>query len=140
MDYYFISKDDFSNKIKQNEFVEWEEVYPDSFYGTLRSEVERIWGLRKHILFDVDVKGGIKLKRYFGDKALAIFIKAPSIDEIQRRLRERKTETGKSLKIRIDKVKEELTYERRFDITIVNNSIEEAVNEACLNINRFLLK
>ena len=129
-DYYFLSTDDFKKKIDNNEFIEWEEVYPGNFYGTLKSEIERIWNSGKNVIFDVDVKGGINLKKYFGNKALAVFVKAPSIDVLKDRLLERGSETPDSLSSRLYKVKFELTFENQFDKVLVNADLETSLKKA----------
>ncbi len=103
-DYYFLTPEDFKHKIDNNEFIEWEEVYAGNFYGTLKSEIERVWASGKNVIFDVDVKGGLNLKKYFGDKALAIFVKVPSIEVLTARLNDRGTESPESLSRRLFKV------------------------------------
>ncbi|MFN6083130.1 MAG: guanylate kinase, partial [Bacteroidota bacterium] len=102
-DYYFLTHDDFKQKITNNEFLEYEEVYGGNYYGTLKSEVERIWAQNRAVLFDVDVEGGLNIKKYFGNNALAVFVKPPDVDTLEKRLRERSTETEETLRIRIDK-------------------------------------
>lgn len=129
-DYYFIGAEEFKKKIKTNEFIEWQEVYPNNFYGTLRSEIERIWNLKKHVIFDVDVVGGLNLKKIFGDKALAIFVEAPSVLALEKRLRERETETEESIKRRLSKAESEMSYASQFDFSILNDDIEHAKQEA----------
>lgn len=125
-DYYFLSIDEFQEKIKEAAFVEWEEVYPGGYYGTLKSEVERLWAEGKTVIFDVDVKGGLKLKEYFGDNALAIFVKVPSSEELENRLRSRGTETEESLSKRLYKVKFEMTFQNRFDVVLLNDDLEHS--------------
>src|SRR5690606_34371351 len=115
-DYYFFSPEEFKNKIDQNAFVEWEEVYPGNFYGTLKEEVQRIWDEGKHVVFDVDVKGRLNLKKYFGEKALAIFVKVPSLEVLNSRLKERGTESEESLSRRLYKAKFEMTFVNKFDV------------------------
>jgi guanylate kinase len=129
-DYYFLSIDEFQNKIKESAFVEWEEVYPGGYYGTLKSEVERLWSEGKNVIFDVDVKGGLKLKEYFGENALAIFVKVPSLEELENRLRSRGTETEESLSKRLYKVKFEMTFQDRFDVVLLNDNLEESQQKA----------
>ncbi len=129
-DYYFLSVEEFKQKIAANEFVEWEEVYTDNFYGTLKTEVERIWAKGKHVIFDVDVKGGLSLKKNFGDKALGIFIQPPSMDALEKRLRSRKTETEESLQKRLKKAAHELTYANKFDVVLINDDLDKACEEA----------
>lgn len=137
-DYYFLSVEEFKNKIKNNEFVEWEEVYADNYYGTLKTEVERIWAAGKHVIFDVDVKGGLSLKKSFGDKALGIFIQPPSLEELEKRLYMRNTETDESLQKRIKKAAYELTYAPQFDTILINDTLEKACKDAEEKVARFL--
>lgn len=129
-DYYFFSKEEFESKLHEDAFVEWEEVYHGYYYGTLKSEIERLWAEGKDVVFDVDVIGGINLKNYYKEKALSIFVKAPSFEEIIDRLRNRGTESQESLETRIGKVKDELTYEKYFDVTLVNDQLEDAKQQA----------
>ncbi|MCF6241432.1 MAG: guanylate kinase [Bacteroidales bacterium] len=138
--YYFLSIDEFKQKIKNDEFVEWEEVYKDNFYGTLKSELERIWDKGHHVVFDVDVVGGVNLKRKFPDNSLAIFIKAPSIEELEKRLRNRGTENEEQIIKRINKAEEELKYSKYFDSVIVNDDLNKAVEETKKYIDNFLKK
>ncbi len=137
-DYYFLSPDEFKQRIDNNEFVEWEEVYPGGYYGTLKAEIERLWSEGKHVIFDVDVKGGLKLKEYFGDRALAIFVKAPSEDAIKERLMMRGTETEDSLSKRLFKVKFEMSFQDRFDVILVNDHLETALAKAEELLENFL--
>ena len=123
-DYYFLSSDEFKALISQDALVEWEEVYPNRFYGTLKSEIERIWQSRKNVIFDIDVKGGLALKRYFGDQALAVFVKAPSLAEIQRRLTHRATDPSDSIEQRLRKAEYEMSFADRFDLIINNDHLE----------------
>lgn len=139
-DYYFLTPEEFKKKIDNNEFIEWEEVYAGNFYGTLKSEVERIWTEGHHVIFDVDVKGGLHLKEYFGDRGLAIFVKVPSMEELKERLRDRKTESEDSLSQRIFKAKFEMTFEDKFDVTLVNNDLDESLKKAEELVNNFLNK
>lgn len=129
-DYYFLSIEEFQEKIRQEAFVEWEEVYPGGYYGTLKSEVERLWSEGKNVIFDVDVKGGLKLKEYFGEDALAIFVKVPSLEELESRLRSRGTETEESLSKRLYKVKFEMSFQDRFDVVLLNDNLEESFGKA----------
>jgi guanylate kinase len=138
-DYYFITVNEFRKKIANDEFLEWEEVYKDHFYGTLKSEVERIWSKGCHVIFDLDVMGGLSIKKFYGDKALAIFVMPPSIEELENRLRKRSTETEENLKKRIDKARHELTYANRFDGIIVNENLGQAINEAQTLVQKFLI-
>lgn len=137
-DYYFIAADAFRKKVEDGDFLEWEEVYPGQYYGTLKSEVERIWSEGNHVIFDLDVEGGARLKTHFGPKALAVFIQPPSVEELERRLRNRSTEDEKSLKVRVEKAKVELMYRPRFDLTVVNDNLEVAKKEAVEVVRQFL--
>lgn len=129
-DYYFLSIEEFKDLIDQNAFVEWEEVYPGGYYGTLKKEVERLWAEGKNVIFDVDVKGGLKLKEFFGDAALAVFVKVPSLEELERRLKSRGTETEESLSKRLYKFKFELTFQNKFDVILLNDELEQSVGKA----------
>lgn len=138
VDYYFLSHEEFKEKISLQEFIEWEEVYQNQFYGTLKSEVKRLWKIGKFVLFDIDVKGATSLKQMYGDKCLAIFVQPPSLNVLIERLRKRDTETEESLKRRIHRIKNELTYSNDFDKIIVNDVLEVALKEAELIIESFL--
>ena len=138
IDYYFLSVDDFKKKITNNEFVEWEEVYKDHFYGTLHSEVNRIRNQGKNIIFDIDVKGGLNIKNQFGNDALAIFVKAPSVEELKSRLKNRKTDSEDKIAKRMERVNFELGFANKFDYIIVNDNIENAFAEAEKIISNFL--
>ena len=138
-DYHFISADEFRKKIENDEFVEWEEVYPGSYYGTLKSELQRIWEKGCFPIFDVDVVGGLNLKKYFGDKALAICIKPPSLSALKERLQKRGTETEESFRKRLGKAEKELTFAEHFDIIIMNDKLENACKEAIVVVNNFLV-
>ena len=129
-DYHFLTVDEFKNRIDRDEFVEWEEVYENQFYGTLKSEVERIWSEGYNVVFDVDVIGGINLKKHFGNKALSIFVQPPSIAELEKRLMGRSTENQSSLKKRLDKAEEEMSKATQFDKILVNDDLEAAKEEA----------
>jgi guanylate kinase len=129
-DYYFLAPEEFKKKIDGNEFIEWEEVYAGNFYGTLKEEIERIWREGRNVIFDVDVKGGINLKKYFGDKALAVFVKVPSIEVLKERLQERGTETEESLSRRIFKAKFEMTFQDKFDVVLINEALNKSLQEA----------
>jgi len=129
-DYYFLTIRKFKNRIKKEAFAEWEEVYPDKFYGTLKSEIEKKWRKKKNVVFDIEVKGATNLKKLYGDRALAIFIKPPSLEELIRRLENRDTENKKSLAERIARAKEELTYENNFDKVLINDQLAVALKEA----------
>lgn len=138
IDYHFISPDEFRQKIAEEAFVEFEEVYTDKYYGTLKSEVEKIWNQGKVVIFDVDVKGGISLKKYFGEKALAIFIEPPSIAELERRLISRNTDDAETIKTRVEKAEEELTYAVEFDKIVINSDLDEAKLEIESLIKNFV--
>jgi guanylate kinase len=128
--YYFISLKDFKLHIKNGDFLEWEEVYRDNFYGTLKTEVERIWALGKHVIFDIDVVGGLRIKKKFPEKTLAVFVKPPSIDELKIRLKKRKTESDERINMRIAKASVELATAPQFDYIIENNDLDIALMEA----------
>jgi len=129
-DYYFFTPDEFKEKIKENAFVEWEEVYTGAYYGTLKSEIERNWAEGKHVVFDVDVQGGLNLKKYYGDKALAIYVKAPDMETIEQRLRNRGTETEESVSKRLFKVNFEMSFMDQFDTILINDKLEETLEKA----------
>lgn len=129
-DYYFLSPIEFKEKIDNDEFVEWEEVYEGNFYGTLKSEIQRIWDEGKNVIFDVDVKGGMALKKYFGEKALAIFVKVPSLEILEERLHDRGTETPESLSRRLFKAQFETTFQDHFDYVLVNEELQTSLAEA----------
>ncbi len=129
-DYYFLSVKEFKKRIKNNEFVEYEEVYPGSFYGTLKSEVERIWAKGNVIMFDVDVKGGVSIKKIFGEKAFTVFIMPPSLEVMEKRLRARGTDSEEAIKTRVAKAAEEMTYAAKFDAVLVNDVLEESFEKA----------
>jgi guanylate kinase len=129
-DYHFISPEEFKNLIDRDEFVEWEEVYSDNFYGTLKSEVDRIWSKGKHAIFDIDVVGGLRVKRKFPDKTIAIFVKTPSLAEMEKRLRGRKTDSEEKIQERIAKAKKELAFAPEFDHILVNDDLETAQKKA----------
>ncbi len=137
-DYYFLSIEDFKSKIARNSFIEWEEVYTDHFYGTLKSEVERIWNNGKTVIFDVDVFGGINLKKYFGDNAISIFVMPPSIAELDKRLHKRQTETEEKIQTRLAKAEKEIDLNKQFDVVIVNDKLENAVEEAKNLVIKFI--
>lgn len=137
-DYYFISRQVFREKIERNEFIEWQEVYKDVYYGTPKKEVERIWNEGKAVIFDVDVKGGINLKNYFGDKAISIFIRVKDVATLENRLRKRKTESEKELKARLAKSEYEMQFAGRFDSMIINDDFRESCLEACQKVGNFL--
>ncbi len=138
VDYHFLSPDEFRQKIAEGAFVEYEEVYTDKYYGTLKSEVEKIWNMGKVVIFDVDVKGGVSLKKYFGEQALSIFIKPPSIEELERRLISRDTDDAETIRIRIEKSEEEMSYADQFDTIVINDDLEKAKKETELLIRNFI--
>jgi guanylate kinase len=137
-DYYFISVQEFQEKIRHDEFVEWEEVYEGAFYGTLKSEIERIWESGKHAVLDVDVKGGLSIKEFYKDRALAVFVKPPSIAVLEERLRHRATDSASSISARLYKANFELTFEDRFDVTVVNDNLDEATAQAEKLVREFI--
>jgi guanylate kinase len=137
-DYFFLTTEAFKNKIQHYEFVEWEEVYPGYFYGTLLSEIQRIHGDDKDVIFDVDVKGAVSLKNYFGKKSLSLFIKPPSEEILIERLRGRGTESEEKIKVRMERVRSELAYEHFFDKIIYNEDLEKAVAESKSTVSEFL--
>jgi len=139
-DYYFLGVEEFKNKISRNEFVEWEEVYPNQFYGTLKSEIQRIWEKGNAVIFDVDVIGGLNLKKQFGKKALSIFIMPPSIEELEKRLKKRSSENDVSLNERLSKAKYELTFADKFDEIILNEDLKIAVNLTDKIVNDFIIE
>jgi len=139
-DYYFISKEDFLHKVAKHEFVEFEEVYSGTFYGTLRSEIERIWDSEKHVVFDIDVEGGLRLKKKFGDQALAIFVQPPSYEVLVQRLTNRGTDSDEKLKERLIKAKKELTYADKFDVILENHELSAACAKAEKLVLDFLNK
>lgn len=129
-DYYFLSVEVFKNKIANDEFVEWEEVYDGNYYGTLKSEIDRLWKSNKHVVFDVDVKGGLKLKEYFKDRALAIFVWVKEIKVLEKRLRHRNTESKENIKKRLAKAKYEITFEDGFDQTLISDKLDRTLKAA----------
>jgi guanylate kinase len=126
-DYHFISIEDFKSKIEKGEFIEYEEVYPGLFYGTLKSEVQKIWNDGGIVIYDMDVVGGVNLKKQFGEESLSFFVKVPSIEELEERLRSRGTETEEKIQMRISKAKQEMEFENQFDITLINNNLENTL-------------
>lgn len=137
-DYYFLSTEEFKAKIDAEEFLEWEEVYKDCFYGTLKNEVTRIWKKGKTVIFDVDVIGGLNLKKKLGDKALAIFVAPPTIEALEQRLRFRSTETEEKIQTRIGKAKYELSFAEEFDEILINEVLDVAVSKAKLSVKHFV--
>lgn len=129
-DYYFLTTDDFRSRIERNEFIEWEEVYHGTYYGTLLSEVERLWGEGKHVLFDVDVKGGLRLKNFFQDRALAVFVRVASMEELEKRLRHRNTESEAKLRERLEKAAYEMSFESQFDRSLLSSRLDYSLGQA----------
>ncbi len=140
VDYYFISEGEFRKRIKRSEFVEWEEVYDGCFYGTLKQEVERIWAAGNHVIFDVDVKGGLNIKKNYTDICLSLFIQPPSLAELERRLRGRMTDSEERIQQRLKKSVYELTFAKHFDRIIINDNLDQAVQEAHNAIATFIEK
>ncbi|GAB4002060.1 guanylate kinase [Spirosoma daeguense] len=137
-DYYFLTPEDFKEKIDNNEFVEWEEVYTGAFYGTLKSEIQRVWDSGKHVLFDVDVQGGLKLKEFYGDKALAVFVKVPDEATLRQRLIGRGSETEESLSRRLFKVHFEMSFQDRFDVILMNDDLDTSLEKAQKLVDNFV--
>ena len=137
-DYYFLDVKEFKNRIKSEAFLEWEEVYRDNFYGTLKTEVERIWAKGKHVIFDIDVSGGLRIKRKFPEQTLAIFVKPPSIDELKIRLKKRSTESEDKINMRIAKASAELATAPLFDQIVLNENLDEALKESYDLVSNFV--
>jgi len=140
VDYYFISTEEFTEKIAAQEFLEWEEVYPGTFYGTLKTEIDRIWNRGNHVIFDVDVEGGLNIKRHFGDRAMLVFVQPPSLDVLKERLRSRATETRKDYETRVQKASREMEYARHADRILINDKLEDALRDALTMAKSFLLE
>ncbi len=140
IDYHFLSVLEFQKKIENNEFIEWEEVYENNFYGTMKKEIEKIWESGKHVVFDVDVVGGISLKKYFGNNAISIFINPPSLDILFERLTKRATDNKSSLQKRMNKAAEEIKYKDQFDKIINNDKLDIAINETVNVVENFIYK
>lgn len=138
-EYFFLTADEFRKRIDIGDFAEWEEVYKDHYYGTLKSEIERIWSEGKHVLFDVDVNGGINLKKIFGEKAISIFIKPPSVSELEKRLLTRGTDSKEKIKMRVMKAEDEMKSEASFDYVVINDNLQKAQDEA-FNLVRSFIK
>lgn len=137
-DYYFISLEEFKQHIKEGDFLEWEEVYRDNFYGTLKSEIERIWAKGKNVIFDIDVAGGLRIKRRYPTETLAVFVKPPSIDELKIRLKKRSTESEDKINMRIAKASVELATAPQFDMIIKNYDLDVAKQDAYLLVKEFI--
>lgn len=138
VDYFFLSEEDFRKRIEDHQFLEWEEVYRGALYGTLRSEVERIWSEGKHVIFDMDVVGGLNLKQQFGERALAVFVMPPDIDELERRLRRRGTDSEDKILQRLEKAEQEISRSGEFDRILINRDLESAKQEAAGMVKEFL--
>ncbi|MCO6477890.1 MAG: guanylate kinase [Phaeodactylibacter sp.] len=138
-DYYFISRERFEELIRRGAFVEWEEVYEGLFYGTLKSEVERLWKKGKHIIFDIDVKGAMNIKRAYPREALAVFVKPPSLEALEKRLKGRRTEDEATLKKRMARAAEEMGYENKFDVVLVNDVLDNALAKAEKIVKEFIM-
>ncbi len=139
-DYYFISTKEFKNKIKEDVFAEWEEVYEDNLYGTYKKEIERIREKGMNVIFDIDVVGGLNLKKLYPEDTLAIFVKPPSIEELEKRLRNRKTDTEEKIKERLAKASRELAYQDQFDEILVNDDLDQARKEAYKLVKKYISK
>lgn len=137
-DYYFISSEEFKSKAEAGDFFEWEEVYAGTSYGTLKSELKRIWDKGNTVIFDVDVKGGVNIKNKLGKDALSIFIKVPSMEILKERLIRRNTDSAESIKKRLDKAEAEMAFESKFDKVVINDKLDEAVAETRKLISDFL--
>lgn len=138
VDYYFLSLEAFLKEKEEGTFLESEEVYPGSYYGTLKSELERIWTSGKHVIFDIDVEGGLNIKKQFPEKTLAVFVRPPSVEVLENRLRRRQTESEEKIKMRVAKALKELAYESRFDVVIENKDLAQAQEDAYAVVHRFL--
>ena len=139
-DYYFLTVDEFQAKIEENAFIEWEEVYKNQYYGTLRSEIDRIKANNHNIIFDIDVRGGVNIKDQFGDNALAVFVMPPSIEELYKRLESRGTDSEKKIRKRMEKANYEMKFANKFDKIIVNKNLDHALKEAEKIVRQFLNK
>lgn len=137
-DYYFLSEDEFKQKIKQGAFIEHEEVYQGAFYGTLKSEIDRLWAEGKHLLFDIDVKGGLNIKSEYPDETLAVFVQPPSLEELEKRLRQRATDSEEKIQQRLDKSASELTFSQDFDVILVNDDLTLAKREVVRLVKQHL--
>lgn len=140
VDYHFLGIEGFKEKIKGDAFIEWEEVYTNNFYGTLRSEIERIWAQGKTVIFDVDVIGGLSLKKLFLDDAFAVFVQPPSYEELENRLRGRSTESEEKIAQRMEKARKELSFATEFDVVLVNDNLDQAILDAETMVREFINK
>jgi guanylate kinase len=139
-DYYFLSTEEFKERIQKDEFIEWEEVYPGSYYGTLRSEINRVWKNGNHVLFDIDVKGGLHLKKIFPDNTLSVFVMPPSVEELESRLHHRCTDDEQTIQKRVGKAVFELKFADQFDVIIINDTLQDAQKKAFDTVSEFLYK
>ncbi|WKW46068.1 guanylate kinase [Myroides sp. JBRI-B21084] len=139
-DYYFISPEDFQQKIAENAFVEYEEVYKDNYYGTLKTEIERIWAQGKHVIFDIDVVGGLNIKQQYPEQTLAIFVSPPSVEELERRLRFRQTESDEKIAMRLAKAEREISRAPEFDVILKNHDLETAKTDAYQLVTNYINK
>lgn len=139
-DYYFLSLEDFKKHVAEDAFLEWEEVYTDNHYGTLKSELDRIWSMGKHVVFDIDVIGGLNIKKQFPEETLAIFVKPPSIEEMEKRLRLRQTDSEEKIIERVAKAEKEVSYAKDFDVILINDDLDTAKKEAFELVNNFIQK
>lgn len=139
IDYYFISVDEFRDRVEKNDFVEWEMVYEGKYYGTLKQEVERIWANQQHVVFDVDVQGALNIKSQYHEKALAIFIAPPSVEVLEQRLRKRNTDSEEMIIERVKKAALEITFAEQFDVIIVNDKLEDTLNNITTTIRNFII-
>ena len=137
-EYYFFSTDEFRQKIDKDDFLEWEQVYPGCYYGTLKSELERIWAKGHTVVFDVDVVGGVNIKKIFGERALSIFVQAPSVEVLRQRLESRGTDSAEKIEERVAKAEYEMTFADKFDIVVVNDKLESALEQAEKAVRDFL--
>lgn len=137
-DYYFLSNEEFQRRIEEQAFVEYEEVYKDNYYGTLKSELERIWALGKHVIFDIDVVGGLNIKRQYPEQTLAVFVSPPSVEELERRLRFRQTESEEKIQMRIAKAEREIAASGEFDVILKNYDLENAKVDAYRIVSDYL--
>lgn len=138
-DYYFLTAEEFRKKIDSDEFLEWEEVYADHYYGTLKSELDRIWTKGHHVIFDVDVVGGMNIKKQYAKNALSVFVMPPTPAHLEERLKARSTESEQNLKKRLDKVHHELGFAQKFDVVLINDDLEKAKKDAFQLVNEFLI-
>ena len=139
-DYYFLAKEEFEQRIENDEFAEWEEVYDGTYYGTLKAEIERLWKSGKDVIFDVDVVGGLNLKKAYGEKALAVYVDIPDFEHLEQRLRQRNTESEEKIRQRLNKAKSEREFRNKFDYLLLNEHLEKTLKEACSLVEGFQKK